>query len=61
MKVFVVRVTAYIPYPIVREYTEKASTFATAINRAVAKYKKDPRAYRKRIKQMSVSAGMATL
>lgn len=56
MKIFVVRVTAYIPYPIIREYTERAGSFATAVNRSMRQYKREPRVARHRIKQMSVSA-----
>lgn len=56
MKIYVVRVTAYIPYPIVREYTEQASSFSTAIARAVKEYRKEPRVARKKIDRMSVSA-----
>lgn len=61
MKLYVVKVTAYIPYPITREYTEQATDFSAAISRAVKKYRKEPRVSRKRISNMSVSAGMATL
>lgn len=58
MKLYVVRVTAYIPYPIIREYTQKAGSFAVAVNRAMREYKKEPRVARHRIKQMSVSASL---
>jgi hypothetical protein len=54
MKVYVVRVTAYIPYPIIREYTEKASSFAIAIKRGVEKYRKEERVKRRKIDKMSV-------
>ena len=61
MKIFVVKVTAYIPYPITREYTEKASNFSAAIGRAVHKYRKEDRVGRKHISNMTVSAGVASL
>lgn len=59
MKIYVIKVTAYIPYPIKREYTEKASNFSVAISRAVKKYRQDPRISRKRIDTITVSAGAA--
>jgi hypothetical protein len=56
MKVYVVRVTAYIPYPIIRECTEKASSFAVAIKRGGNKYRKEERVKRRKIDKMSVLA-----
>jgi hypothetical protein len=56
MKIYVVRVTAYIPYPIIREYTEKASSFAVAIKRGVEKYRKEAQVKRRKIDKMSVIA-----
>ena len=61
MKVFVVRVTAYIPYPITREYTEQATSFAIAIKRGVAKYRTEDRVKRKRIEKMSVIASNGSI
>lgn len=61
MKMYVVKVTAYIPYPITREYTEKATEFPAAISRAVREYRKDPRISRRRIDNMTVNAGVAKL
>ena len=61
MKMYVVKVTAYIPYAITREYTEKAGGFQIAIHRAIRKYRQDPRVYRKHIDNMTVNAGVATL
>jgi hypothetical protein len=61
MKMYVVKVTAYIPYPITREYTQKATGFGTAISRSVRQYRKDPRISRHRIDNMTVSVGTARL
>lgn len=61
MRMYVVRVTAYIPYPIVREYTQKASNFQAAIARSITAYRRDPRISRKKIENMSISAGVAKL
>ena len=58
MKYYNVRVIAYIPYPIECSYLEKASSFATAIQRAVKNYKKEPRVQRKVIRNMTVHAAM---
>ena len=58
MKIYLVRVTAYIPYPIVREYTQRASSFSTAVSRAMREYKKEARVARHRIKQMGVSVAL---
>jgi hypothetical protein len=60
MNIYQVRVTGYRPYPIVREYTEKASGWGTAINRAVRKYMKEVNG-RKRMKNMTVSVGRGIL
>lgn len=60
-KIYQVRVTSYIPYPITREYTEKATAFATAVARAMKEYRRDPRVLRKRIDKMSVVATNGTL
>ncbi len=54
---FVVRVTANIPYPVTFEYTEKATGFATAVRRAIAKYKKEPRTARKHIDALTIKVG----
>jgi hypothetical protein len=54
MKVYAIRIAAYIPYPIYREYVEEASDFSVAISRAVKKYRKEERVFRKRIDRMSV-------
>ena len=60
MKYFSIIVTAYIPYPITFEYLEKATGFGTAINRAVRRYRKEPRVARKRIDNLIVKVGKAT-
>jgi len=59
--VFAIKVTGYVPYPITREYIEKASSFAVAINRAVKKYRKDPRIAGHKMNQLTVSAGKASI
>lgn len=61
MNIYQVRVTGYRPYPVVREYTEKASGWGTAINRAVKKYLKDMNGKRKMMKNMTVSVGRGIL
>lgn len=61
MKMFAVNVTAYIPYPITREYTETATGMPTAVARAIRKYRADARVKRKRIDQMVVKIGVASL
>lgn len=61
MKIYVVRVTADIPYPIVREYTQKATNFQAAIARSITAYRKDPRISRKKITTLRASAAVAHL
>jgi hypothetical protein len=61
MKMYIVKVTAYIPYPITREYTQKCTSFSTAMSRSIREYRKDPRIARRRIDNMSVNAGTASL
>lgn len=62
MTIYQVRVTGYKPYPIVREYTEKASSWGTAISRAVRKYMKDTKKNGKmRMKNLTVSVGRGIL
>ena len=61
MRMYVVRVTSNIPYPITREYTQKASNFSAAIGRSIKAYRSDPRIARHKIDNMSVHAGTATL
>ena len=61
MKMFVIKVTAYIPYPVTREYTQKATGFSTAISRAIREYRKDPRVARRRIDNLNVHAGTKSL
>ena len=53
MKIFVVRVTGYLPYPIVREYTVRATTFSTALARAARLYQKDKH-NRKHLNRVSI-------
>ena len=58
VKMFAVKVTAYIPYPITREYTQCTSGLPTAVARSIRLYRKDPRVIRKRIKQMTINVGV---
>lgn len=62
MAIYVIKVTGYIPYPISREYTERASNFSAAISRAVKQYRKEDRVKGKKMKRMGVQAvrGFAT-
>ena len=53
MKIFVVKVTAYLPYPVSRDYTVRCTDFSTALSRAAKLYKKDKN-NRKRINRVSV-------
>lgn len=60
MKMYVVKVTSYLPYPITREYTQKCTSFNTAISRSIKAYRKDPRISKRKVTQLSVSAGVGT-
>lgn len=53
MKVFIVRVTGYLPYPIVREYAVRATNFSTALARAARQYQADKHS-RKRLNRVSI-------
>jgi len=61
MKVYIVNVTAYIPYPISREYTERATEFGAAISRAIRKYRSDERIKGHHIDTMLIRVGKATI
>lgn len=54
MKNYKITVTAYIPVPRSRDYNITASSFGTAISRAIKTYRKE--IGRKQIAQMTVSA-----
>lgn len=51
---FLVRLTVPVPYPKEFEFREQASSIGTAINRAVAKMKKQ--LHGKRVKELTVKA-----
>ena len=59
MKMYIVKVTSYIPYPITREYTMKAAGFRAAIGRSIQAYRHDPRIARHKIDNITVNAGTA--
>ena len=52
--IYCIRVTGYLPYPIVREYTEKASDYSAAVSRALKKYRRDERMRGKRLDRVTV-------
>lgn len=54
MTTYKVTVTAYIPAPRSRVYDVEASSFGTAINRAIRNYRKE--IGRKQITQMAIGA-----
>ena len=53
---YAIRVTAFIPYPIVREYTKVCSGFHVAIARAIKDYRADERIKGHKIQRMTVQA-----
>jgi len=53
MKVFFINIIGFRPYPITKEYCEKASNFGTAVNRAIKKYLKETKG-KKRLKNMVI-------
>lgn len=53
---YAVRVTGFLPYPIIREYTKQASGFHIAIARAIKDYRKDERIKGHKIQRMTVQA-----
>ena len=63
MNIYQVRVTGYRPFPVVREYSQKASGWGIAINRAVKKYLREMNDNGKRrvMKNLTVSAARAAL
>lgn len=56
MKIYDVRVTSYIPYPITREYVIKGSNFSSVISKGVRDYRKEPRVKGKKIDRITVQA-----
>jgi hypothetical protein len=57
---YCVRVTAFIPYPIVREYTKACSGFHVAIARAIKDYRADERIKGHKITRMTIQAVTAS-
>lgn len=57
MTIFTVVVTAYIPYAVTREYTEKATSYNAAVSRAIRKYRKDERVHRRRFDNLTIKVG----
>ena len=57
MQMYVVRVSAYSPYKIEFEYTDRARGFGTAIRRAVEKFRKEPQVKGKHLDNMQINAG----
>jgi len=54
MKNYLIKITAPLPYPVVSEYREQASSIAVAVSRAIKKYRKEKNG--KRIKELAVKA-----
>lgn len=61
MRMYVVRVSSYLPYKIEREYHEKAERISTAVRSAVHKYRKDERIKGMKIDNMQIQLGAAAL
>lgn len=54
MTYYSIRVTAYIPYPISREYSLRASNYAVVASKALKAYRKEERVKGKRFDRVTV-------
>lgn len=59
MNIYKIEVSAYCPYKLKFEYTDRARGFGTAIRRAVEKFRREERIKGKHLDNIQVSCGRA--
>lgn len=57
MNIYKIEVSAYSPYKVKFEYTDRARGFGTAIRRAVEKFRKEERIKGKHLNNIQVNCG----